>query len=88
MNLDKDAPTKPGTAVIWGKSAEVQDVISCTTGRIQVILMESFIVVNIYAPSGADTRREDLLSFKKMCSKHCICFLLLDLSWEAILTAY
>ena len=51
VNNDSDSPTKPGTAVLWRKSVKVQDVISFLTGRIQIVLMESCIVVNIYAPS-------------------------------------
>ena len=58
VNIDNDQPLKPGTAVIWNSKLPVTSVENLCLNRAQVIFINEYAVLNIYAPSGADKKNE------------------------------
>lgn len=58
VNIDSLNPTRPGTAIVWRHSIPVTDVLSLSTCRLQVASLNNFQLINIYAPSGSDRKRE------------------------------
>ena len=55
-NIDRENPSKPGTAMIWKIDLPftwVGDVVTC---RAQLTMLETYPLVNLYAPSGSDKR--------------------------------
>ena len=48
----------PGTAVAWRNSLPVDIVASLVPCRAQCVKFGSYVVINIYAPSGSDKRQE------------------------------
>ena len=57
-NIDENTPSRPGTAVIWRNGFPIENVINIVLCRVQAIVIGSFVFFNVYAPSGADRRRE------------------------------
>ena len=63
VNLDTEAPFKPGTAIVWRKSLPVQQVVTLVSCRCQVAVLTNIVIVNIYAPSGSNKRQERFTFF-------------------------
>ena len=57
-NIDVDTPTKPGTAIAWRNTVPICEVHNIVTNRLQVALLDRVAIINIYAPSGSDKKRE------------------------------
>ena len=63
VNFDENFPSKPGTAAAWRISLPVDNVISLLSRRTQLVKIGSFVVINVYAPSGSDKRSERNIFF-------------------------
>ena len=58
VNIDSDEPLKPGTAVLWKSTLDVYEVTTLVTCRAQILLMDNYALLNVYAPSGSSNRYE------------------------------
>ena len=58
VNIDAEAPFKPGTAIVWKKSLPINQVVTLVSCRCQILVLSNVAVVNIYAPSGSERRQE------------------------------
>jgi len=65
VNVNKDNPTKPGTAIAWKRTFSISEVYTLVVGRLQVALMGKVAIINIYAPSGTEKRNERELFFSR-----------------------
>ena len=65
MNIDLETPSKPGTAIAWRISLPIQEVISITSCRCQVALIGTYAIMNIYAPSGSESKQERHLVYSQ-----------------------
>ena len=57
-NIDSENPDAPGTAIVWRNNLKVKSVTSIVMCRLQVATLGSYRLVNIYAPSGSNKKRE------------------------------
>ena len=57
-NIDLESPSSPGTAVIWKRSISVDNIYTFVSCRLQVVLTENYVLMNVYAPSGSAKRQE------------------------------
>ena len=58
VNIDFNNPFKPGTAIVWKKSLPVINVNTLVLCRAQVATLGSYMLLNIYAPSGSDKKHD------------------------------
>jgi exonuclease III len=58
VNIDRENPSKPGTAIVWKKSIPLTDISSIVLCRAQVATLGRYKLLNIYAPSGSDKIHE------------------------------
>ena len=62
-NIDIDNLARPGVAIAWRNSVPVVNVHSLTTCRLQVASLEQTLLINVYAPSGSEKKRERNIFF-------------------------
>ena len=58
VNIDSECPTTPGTAIVWRSSLPVVDICVLVCCRAQVARLGNYMLLNIYAPSGAERKHE------------------------------
>ena len=73
VNIDKDSPSSPGTAVAWRKSLPVNEVLPLVSCRVQLVKIGYYAILNIYAPSGTDRKQERHILYSQEVFK-ALCF--------------
>ena len=63
VNIDIENPSRPGTAIIWKKTLPVRDVFILVSCRAQIAVLGSYMLLNVYAPSGSDKKHERAVFF-------------------------
>ena len=58
VNINKDDISKPGTAIVWRSTLAIREVNSLVTCRAQLALLDGYVLLNLYAPSGSDKKYE------------------------------
>ena len=57
-NFNEDEPSKPGTAFLWKSSVPINNIVTLVQCRCQVAFIGRHILLNVYAQSGSEKRRE------------------------------
>ena len=57
-NIDVDNPSRPGTAILWRNSLQLENVSNICLCTLQVATFGSYKLVNIYAPSGSSRKND------------------------------
>ena len=65
VNVNKDNPSKPGTAIAWRRTLLIKEVFTLLDCRLQVALLGKVAIINLYAPSGTDKKHQRELFFSK-----------------------
>ena len=86
MNVIKDNPSKPGTAIAWKRTLLIKEVFTLVVGRLQVALLGKVAIINLYAPSGTDKKHEREWFFSRDVFSVLICFPVIHTSSQVILT--
>ena len=58
VNIDAENPLTPGTALVWRSTLPIKQVSAVVPCRVQLALLGSYSILNIYAPSGSDKKVE------------------------------
>ena len=65
VNIDTENPLTPGTALVWRSSLPIKQVSAVVPCRVQLALLGSYSILNIYAPSGSDKKVERVFFFAR-----------------------
>ena len=58
VNIDPENPSTPGTALAWRSNLPIRQVSAVVPCRVQLALLGSYSILNIYAPSGSNKKVE------------------------------
>ena len=58
VNVDHSNPSSPGTAIVWRSHLPLVNVSSRVPCRLQTATIDSYMIMNIYAPSGSNRKKE------------------------------
>ena len=64
-NVDSDNSSRPGTAILWREGIPVTNVYTLVDCRCQVATLGSYMLLNIYGPSGSNKRRDRAIFFDR-----------------------
>ena len=65
VNIDIDDLSKPGTAVLWRASIPISDVVNVCKCRAQILVLNQYAVMNVYAPSGSEKKNDRAVFFSR-----------------------
>ena len=65
VNVNKENPSKPGTAIAWRRTLLIKEVFTLLDCRLQVALLGKVAIINLYAPSGTDKKHQRELFFSR-----------------------
>ena len=85
VNIDAENPLTPGTALVWRSTLPMKQVSAVVPCRVQLALLGSYSILNIYAPSGSDKKVERGFFFARDVFQ---AFSLGFGFWEATLTVF